>query len=84
MKVLADAALFIHARAMTWPQIPLAAVRSQASGLPTEVVSGEISAMAPNRKLSSQAGVVVSVLLFSNGTANAALDDLRGDLSWSK
>jgi len=80
-KVNPNATLFVYARAVSGPKIPLAAVRLKASDLPAEVVLDDSTAMDPSMKLSSRSEVLVGALLSSGGSVSAAVGDLRGEVS---
>lgn len=76
-----DATLFVYARAVEGPKMPLAAVRLKASDLPTEVTLDDTTAMAPSMKLSSRKAVLVGALISNQGSATAQVGDLRGEVS---
>ncbi len=79
-KVDPNATLFVYARPVSGPKMPLAAVRLKASDLPVEVMLDDSTAMTPTTKLSSQNEVLVGALLSRGGSASAAPGDLRGEL----
>ncbi len=72
--------LFIYARALQGPPMPLAAVRKQASELPLEVTLDESMAMMPAMSLSQFPQVRVSARISSSGNAARQPGDLIGEV----
>ena len=68
--------VFIYAKAMSGPPMPLAAVRKQVQDLPMEVVLNDAMAMMPNLKLSSFDSVVVGARVSKTGQPIAQNGDL--------
>ena len=72
--------VFIFARAAGGAGAPLAVMRRQVRDLPLEFSLDDTMAMAPNRKLSGAAEVVVGARISRSGNAIAQSGDLQG---WS-
>lgn len=70
--------LFILARAVNGPRIPLAVLRKKVADLPVEFVLDDTQAMSPELKLSGFAEVVVSARVSKSGNAIAQSGDLQG------
>ncbi len=70
--------LFIYARAVDGPPMPLAIVRASAADLPITVVLDDTKSMLPDLKLSRFDAVVVGARIAKNGTATATSGDLQG------
>ncbi len=70
--------LFIYARAVDGPPMPLAIVRASAGDLPMTVVLDDSKSMLPDLKLSGFDSVVVGARIAKNGTATATSGDLQG------
>jgi cytochrome c-type biogenesis protein CcmH len=80
-KVQANDTLFIYARAVTGPAMPLAIVRKTASELPTEVILDDSTAMMPAMKLSNFKEVKVLARISRSGSAKLESGDLQGEIS---
>lgn len=80
-KVSASDTLFILARAVNGPPMPLAAVRKQVSDLPIKVVLDDSMAMMPAMKLSLFEQVKVSAIVSKAGQAGLKSGDLFGEVS---
>jgi cytochrome c-type biogenesis protein CcmH len=70
--------VFIFARAVQGPRMPLAIVRKQVKDLPTMVVLDDSLSMSPEMKLSSVSEVVVVARVSKSGMAGAQAGDLEG------
>lgn len=73
-----DDTVFVYARAVDGPPMPLAAVRRKVSDLPLTIRLDDDSAMMPGRKLSSADRVVVGARVSSSGSARVQEGDLEG------
>ncbi|MFC5526127.1 tetratricopeptide repeat protein [Rhodanobacter ginsengisoli] len=71
--------LFIYARPVSGPPMPLAVARLQASQLPAEVTLTDAMAMTPTRTLSSVAQVFVGARISHSGQPIAQPGDLEGN-----
>ncbi len=80
-QVSASDTLFILARAVNGPPMPLAAVRKQVSDLPIKVVLDDSMAMMPAMKLSLFEQVKVSAIVSKAGQAGLKSGDLFGEVS---
>ncbi|MEJ2644903.1 MAG: c-type cytochrome biogenesis protein CcmI [Gammaproteobacteria bacterium] len=76
-KVAPNDTVFIFARAVHGPPMPVAAVRRQVKDLPLTVVLGDAQALLPSRKLSQQSKVMVGARISVNGTAMPQKGDLE-------
>lgn len=80
-KVGPDESLFIYARALQGPKMPLAAVRLKVRDLPATVQLSDSQAMVPGMNLSRFKQVVVGARISKSGNAIAASGDLMGEVS---
>ncbi len=80
-KVSVNDTLFIFAKAMQGPPMPLAAVRQQAGSLPVDVVLNDAMAMMPDMKLSKFETVKVAAIISKSGQAGMQPGDLFGEVS---
>lgn len=70
--------LFIFARSVDGPPMPLAAVRRRAGDLPLTVTLDDSMAMGPAGRLSDADRVIVGARISSTGTATPRSGDLQG------
>jgi cytochrome c-type biogenesis protein CcmH len=77
-KVALSDTVFIFARAVDGPRMPLAAMRIPAKELPRNFSLDDSMSMAPGAKLSSAASVIVEARISKSGNAIAQSGDLFG------
>ena len=70
--------LFIVARAVNGPRMPLAVLRKRVADLPLEFTLDDSMAMSPELKLSDAAEIVVTARISRSGNAIAQAGDLQG------
>lgn len=80
-QVKPEESLFVYARALQGPKMPLAAARHQVRDLPLELTLDDAGAMMPAMKLSNFDQVVVGARVSRSGGAIAQSGDLRGEVS---
>jgi cytochrome c-type biogenesis protein CcmH len=80
-KAKPDDLLFIYAKAMSGPPMPLAAVRKKVSDLPISISLDDSMAMTPQMKLSKFSEVVVGARISLSGRPTAQSGDLEGEIS---
>jgi len=77
----ANDTLFVYAKAMSGPQMPLAIVRKQVKDLPLQVVLTDAQAMTPMMKLSKFPRVKVLARVSKSGNAMPQPGDLVGSVN---
>jgi len=80
-KVKPDDALFVYARALQGPRMPLAAARRQVRDLPLTLTLDDAGAMMPTMKISGFEQVVVGARVSRSGGALAQSGDLKGEVA---
>jgi cytochrome c-type biogenesis protein CcmH len=70
--------LFVVARALNGPRIPLAVLRRRVADLPMDFALDDTLAMSPELKLSSFSDVIVTARISKSGNAISQAGDLQG------
>ncbi len=71
----ADATLFVFARALQGPPMPVAAIRRPAGQFPMRLTLTDADSLSPQRLLSQQDAIVVSAKISRSGSATPAAGD---------
>jgi cytochrome c-type biogenesis protein CcmH len=79
-RVSPDDLVFIYAKAVAGPPMPLAAVRKKARDLPITIRLDDSMAMMPEMKLSSFSAVAVGARISFSGNPAAQSGDLEGEI----
>jgi cytochrome c-type biogenesis protein CcmH len=77
-RVSANDTLFVFARAVNGPRMPLAVLRATAGELPRNFTLDDSMAMAPAARLSGASDVVVEARISKTGSATPSPGDLQG------
>jgi cytochrome c-type biogenesis protein CcmH len=77
-RVAANDTLFIFARAVNGPRMPLAVLRTTAGELPRNFTLDDAMAMAPTARLSGASEVIVEARISKSGSATPSPGDLQG------
>lgn len=80
-KITGNETLFIFAKALQGPPMPLAAVKQLASDLPLTITLNDAMAMMPQMKLSNFEQVKVSAVISKSGQPGAKPGDLFAEVS---
>ena len=80
-RVPPGATLYVFARAVEGPRMPLAVARGPAGGFPARFALDDGSAMSPQTRLSTQQQVSIGARLSASGSATPQSGDLMGTLS---
>jgi len=80
-QVSGEETLFIYAKALQGPRMPLAAARLKVADLPLEMQLDDSLAMTPQAQISNFEQVVVGARVSRAGGAIAQSGDLRGEIS---
>lgn len=83
-KVSLNDTVFIYAKALTGPPMPLAIIRKKVSDLPLTVTLNDAMAMMPTMKISNFKAVKVMARVSKSGTAMSQKGDFVGELELSK
>ena len=73
--------VFIYAKAMSGPPMPLAAVKMKVSDLPADVILNDSMAMMPQMKLSSFDNVIIGARVSKSGQPVSQMGDYEGEIA---
>lgn len=73
--------VFVFAKALSGPPMPIAVMRSKVKDLPLKFVLDDTMAMTPSMKLSNFKMVAVSAKISKSGNATPQSGDLRGEIA---
>lgn len=80
-KVSPTDTVFVFAKAVSGPPMPIAVIRVQAKDLPQKFILNDSMAMMPTMKLSNFQEVVVSAKISKSGNATPQSGDLRSEVA---
>ncbi|MES9964394.1 MAG: c-type cytochrome biogenesis protein CcmI, partial [Candidatus Sedimenticola sp. 20ELBAFRAG] len=80
-QVSPDESVFIYAKALQGPRMPLAASRHKVKDLPLELALDDSTAMMPQMRISNFSEVTVGARVSRSGNAIAQAGDLVGEIS---
>jgi cytochrome c-type biogenesis protein CcmH len=80
-KVTPTDTVFVFAKAVSGPPMPIAVIRVQVKDLPQKFILNDTMAMMPTMKLSNFKEVVVSAKISRSGNATPQSGDLRGEVA---
>ncbi len=77
-QIAASDVLFVYARAMQGPPMPIAIQRLDANNIPNEIILDDSTAMMPQMKLSNFPSVKVDARISATGSATPQIGDFYG------
>lgn len=80
-KVAPTDTVFVFAKALSGPPMPIAVIRAQVKDLPQKFTLNDSMAMMPSMKLSNFQEVAVGAKISKSGNATPQSGDLRGEVS---
>ena len=80
-KVAPTDTVFVFAKAVSGPPMPIAVIRAQVKDLPQKFILNDSMAMMPTMKLSGFQEVVVSAKVSKSGNATPQSGDLKGEVA---
>ena len=80
-QVSATDTVFIYAKAVNGPPMPLAASKQKVSSLPLTISLNDDMAMMPAMKLSNFDRVIIGAKISKSGVAGSAAGDLYGEVT---
>lgn len=80
-KVTPTDTVFVFAKAVSGPPMPIVVIRAQVKDLPQKFILNDSMAMMPTMKLSNYKEVVVGAKISKSGNATPQSGDLRGEVA---
>lgn len=81
VKVAPTDTVFVFAKAVSGPPMPIAVIRTQVKDLPQKFILNDSTAMTPAMKLSNFQEVMISAKISKSGNATPQSGDLRGEIA---